>query len=602
MFVKLLYSALLAVVVLAAAGELLRIWTDTRLYIGAFDYASADGNAEEKGKSFATQVGLAHSLIFHQLQEYNQRGIGGTSDTTYNIGPDGQATQFRTNLDDMALTYQNVNIGQLLAGLRKSLSQPNEVSGSVTEFGGQAWASVSWPRAPRIGDRTETSFLTDTQADRAGVAHQVACGLAWAQVAVKDNGKDIRDMGRSRFCRWAAGLGVYSTLLASRQDASVPAITRWRSELKAMADAGVAFADVYRLRADFTDLLPTKDRQPLLPEAQDDRLQYALRTDPKIQALPAAERRLVAFGLARPALALKEGKLDGMGDNWRSVLDPYAEAISRAAAAVGSLQRDARGTAGSTAFRIRSDLIVTVAHVLGEAPTPTAAGGARDAAAPDPRIAGLYFCESDSAVAACPAKERFVVTDVVYDGAPDSMIAVLRIKDSQAPAVLRLRDTALAAEQLIDQYAYIIGYPDKDNNVPATLLNKLLGNAPGVKRLLPGRTLGFLPDPRPLPKAPVFSTDISTLAGTGGAPLVDLVSGRVIGLHFAGEWDPRKGKFSSSELITKETVAAIEAAIAPPKPAPAPPPPPAPPDAVGADGGAAAVAPTGAVTAPATPR
>ena len=51
------------------------------------------------------------------------------------------------SIADLALTYQNVNIGQLLSGLRKSLAQPNEVSGSVTELGGQSWARVTWPRA-----------------------------------------------------------------------------------------------------------------------------------------------------------------------------------------------------------------------------------------------------------------------------------------------------------------------------------------------------------------------------------------------------------------------------------------------------------------------
>ncbi|MCC2958831.1 hypothetical protein LK540_00065 [Massilia sp. IC2-278] len=101
--------------------------------------------------------------------------------------------------------------------------------------------------------------------------------------------------------------------------------------------------------------------------------------------------------------------------------------------------------------------------------------------------------------------------------------------------------------------------------MPAELLEALLGDAPGVKRLLPGRTLEFVPDPRPPPTAPVFKTDISTLGGTGGGPLVELVSGRVIGVHFAGEWDNEKGKFSSSELITPELVKAIAEAL---KPAP----------------------------------
>lgn len=147
MLVKLLYSALLAVVALAAAGELLRIWTDRRLYIGAFEVAAADVVSADLGEERG-------QVIFHQLQEYSQRGIGGTSDTTYNIAPDEQATVAEDTFADLALTYQNVNIGQLLSGLRKSLAQPNEVSGSVTELGGQSWAWVTWPRAAgRAGQR-----------------------------------------------------------------------------------------------------------------------------------------------------------------------------------------------------------------------------------------------------------------------------------------------------------------------------------------------------------------------------------------------------------------------------------------------------------------
>ncbi len=64
MLVKLLYSALLAVVALAAAGELLRIWTDKRLYIDAFEVAAADVVSVDLGEERG-------QVIFHQLQEYN---------------------------------------------------------------------------------------------------------------------------------------------------------------------------------------------------------------------------------------------------------------------------------------------------------------------------------------------------------------------------------------------------------------------------------------------------------------------------------------------------------------------------------------------------
>ena len=559
MLIKLLYSALLAVVALAATGELLRVWTDKRLYIGDFEVAAADG--EEKGKAFAAQVGLAHALILHQLQEYNQRGIGGTSDTTYNIAPDDQVRVATDKLADLALTYQNVNIGQLLSGLRKSLAQPNELSGSVTELGGQSWARVIWPRAPAVGGKAETAFLTDTRSDLPGSVRQVACSIAWAQVAgdkaagdkVPGNKIAIADMGRSRFCRWSEALDVYSGLLAKRQDVALDTIAPWRSELKAMADAGVRYPDIYRLRADFTDLLAPGERSPLLPEAQKDRLQYALLTDPAIGKLPPDARRLHAFALARPALALQAGKLEGLRDNWRSVLEPYAESIARSAAAVGSLRRGDASIARSTAFRIRSDLVMTVRYALDEGQADTRAAPSPDAAGPsDPRIAGLSFCEADSAVADCPPEKRFAVTGVLLGGGPDSYIVVLRIEERGPAAFLPLRDTSAVPGDLIDQYVYIVGYPYPDARVPAVMVKALLGDAPGIKRLLPGRTLGFVPDPRPPPTAPVFKTDISTLGGTGGGPLVELVSGRVIGVHFAGEWDNEKGKFSSSELITRQ--------------------------------------------------
>ncbi|HBI69042.1 MAG TPA: hypothetical protein DDZ22_08470 [Massilia sp.] len=56
--------ALLAEVALAAAGELLRIWTDKRLYIDAFEVAAADVVSVDLGEERG-------QVIFHQLQEYN---------------------------------------------------------------------------------------------------------------------------------------------------------------------------------------------------------------------------------------------------------------------------------------------------------------------------------------------------------------------------------------------------------------------------------------------------------------------------------------------------------------------------------------------------
>jgi hypothetical protein len=47
----------------------------------------------------------------------------------------------------------------------------------------------------------------------------------------------------------------------------------------------------------------------------------------------------------------------------------------------------------------------------------------------------------------------------------------------------------------------------------------------------------------------VFTNDISTSGGTGGAPLMELTTGWVIGMNFAAQWKGERGKFAYAEPI-----------------------------------------------------
>lgn len=564
MLVKLLYSALLVIIALAAAGELWRVWTDRRLYIGAFDVASAEGDADEKGKAFGVQVVLAHTLIFRQLQDYNMRGAEGASDTTYNIAPHEQAVSPNDKLDDLALTYQNVNIGHLLSMLRKSLVQPDEVGGVVTKVDGKLWAKVSWPRAPDVGGITDGSFLTDIHADEGVVTRQVACGIAWAQVVARRSPiadptaerrkAAIADMGRHRFCQWVEALGVYSSFAAGSAEVDHAGIARRRALLKEMALAGVRFPDIYRLRADLTELLPAEERLKLLEEAQNDRLTYALLTDPEILRMPPEQQRLQALILARPAILISDGRLAEMRENWRAVLQPHAAPIERAARAVGTLGHADLVISHATAFRIGRDLIMTVDHALSRSPAAHAESNRRTAAQ---RVEDLYFCESNNLLEKCPNEKRFAVTELVYQGGEDSSIAVLRIADRGPVDFLQLRDTTIAPTALIAQYAYIIGYPTRGMH-PTEPPPALLPTTDGRKHLMPGRTLALEIEPRLSRENAMITTDITTAPGTGGGPLVDLVSGRVIGVHLGGRWDDNRGKFTFAEIITPALIAELQ--------------------------------------------
>lgn len=573
MLTKLCYTLLLLVVMTASGTEIWRVWRDPRLYIGKFDMAADNGDNDAKSKLFARKVGLAHAVIARELKDYNERGTEGTSDTTYGIGDADQLSDFKDSLADLALTYQDVDIGKLLASVRKSLRQPNEVSGAVTEFDGQFRVAVNWPRAPTVDGHQATGFLTDPRASDAGAARQVACSIIWAQIA-KGSAPEAK-MGRSGFCQWVEVLHDYARLVVKQAETGINAtdqdnILQRRAQLAGLIATG--FPGVYRLRADLTDLLPTAARRDLLVQAQKDRLDYALLTDPSLKNLNDPDRRLKAFALARPAIVVKDGELVAMRDNWKSVLEPFKGQIADAARAVGSIRVEGEGYRAS-GFHIGNGLIVTAKFALNGAGKPS---GAELKGVGDARIKGLSFCAADQALGECPPAENLPITEVIYVGGGDSNIAILRVRDDKQPGLL-LRDTAAAPEGLVDQYVYVLGYPGGASQpLPTTFYDALIGGEWSLKRLMPGRTvaLGDVRDARPLKGAAMITLDINSTAGTAGAPVIDLTTGRVIAVHLAGLWDEKKGKFAFAEIIPPEVIAAVQQALAPPIPPPPPPPPP----------------------------
>jgi hypothetical protein len=78
------------------------------------------------------------------------------------------------------------------------------------------------------------------------------------------------------------------------------------------------------------------------------------------------------------------------------------------------------------------------------------------------------------------------------------------------------------------KFVYTVGYPGNDSRLPKEVLALILGDASGVKRLSPG---AIIPE---LSSGDRIGNDCTTTGGSGGGPLVDLETGRVIGVHCFG--------------------------------------------------------------------
>src|SRR5262249_10277550 len=128
---------------------------------------------------------------------------------------------------------------------------------------------------------------------------------------------------------------------------------------------------------------------------------------------------------------------------------------------------------------------------------------------------------------------RFKVLDVIYIGTPGLLdVAFLRIAKSgvaELPAEQALaRPLRLSASDPTAGLAVAtIGYPGTDRgNYDLDTLLRVYGNVFDTKRCAPGKITGQ--DGRGI------SHDCSSMPGSSGSALVDLVTGDVVGLHFQG--------------------------------------------------------------------
>lgn len=110
-------------------------------------------------------------------------------------------------------------------------------------------------------------------------------------------------------------------------------------------------------------------------------------------------------------------------------------------------------------------------------------------------------------------------------------------EDADADRVLPLADRPDFAT-IADRDIAVIGYCSFDQRNEVELQQKLFGDVYDVKRASPGRILGIDRGKvagREEPDEPLMIRhDATTLGGSGGAPLIDIATGAVLGIHHSG--------------------------------------------------------------------
>ena len=198
-----------------------------------------------------------------------------------------------------------------------------------------------------------------------------------------------------------------------------------------------------------------------------------------------------------------------------------------------------------TGWVVGPELVVTNRHVAenfaaaaqGAFPFRAAAGGRRVKASLDWR---REYQRPDESIV--------VVREVLWIEPDDGHdVALLRIgatddQGSAAPSPIPLMTQEEVASNL-GQWVAVIGYPAQSPYNDAEDQQRIFDGVYNVKRLAPGTVMSISPDGQ-------FAHDATTLGGNSGSLVLDLTSGKAVGLHFGGIEGDRNMAVQASEVAS----------------------------------------------------
>lgn len=337
--------------------------------------------------------------------------------------------------------------------------------------------------------------------------------------------------------------------LAGITDADVEQLKKVRDYTTRLISSSTVYPEVYRLRADIVDLIPAaKKVSEDFAQAQDDRTRYS-------QLINPGKNRFQVLAEARPAIEVENNAISGpVSETWNGALTPFTEKIRSAVRATGFGRLQKKGEANAwffSGFAVAPGLIATVrfgVDVPDDATMPFSPDDSYDAEfsfgeqTPNP---------GDAIPGACRILQVVYAAELVHAVRLEngSHLALLRIEghDTIRNPPLVIERSAERLSALPGRYAFVVGFPALDWRLPESFIDALLGKKGGVKRVMPGRILLVEKEGQTIRR---ITTDISTTSGSAGGPLIDLETGRVLGLHHSGQWkDDESGKFAWADLI-----------------------------------------------------
>lgn len=260
-----------------------------------------------------------------------------------------------------------------------------------------------------------------------------------------------------------------------------------------------------------------------------DALQAAEREQP-LTAAQAHVLEAIVLPKERPVVDVVDGTFDAPDEPFTHLGQAeIQERIGRVLPSVGRIELPGHPFLpfGGTAFVVGDGLLMTNRHVAELFATGLGREGLSLLVGRD---AGIDFlCERDRAESLFFDLSRIVMIHPYWDMA---LLAVTGLPAAQRALTLSTAEPG----DLVDREVVVIGYPALDPRNNVDLQREIFRGVFNVKRLQPGR-IGERAEIKSFEQMVMSLThDCSTLGGNSGSAAIDVETGTVLALHFAGRY------------------------------------------------------------------
>lgn len=236
---------------------------------------------------------------------------------------------------------------------------------------------------------------------------------------------------------------------------------------------------------------------------------------------------------ARPALLIQNNKFEvPESDIWKQRLELYRNNIEKAISSVGRIELENHPSYDwdGTGWIVSGNIIVTNRHVARHFATRKDNQFTFKTNPENRRMrARLDFGEEFDT----PLEKEFRLVEILYiaeDDQPDMAFfraEATSLDDENLPSSISLMTEELHS----DTEVAVIGYPaSNDYKNDPKVIREVFGDIYNVKRLQPGKITSVFENKK------FFYHDCSTLGGNSGSVVIDIQSGKAVGLHFAGKF------------------------------------------------------------------